>query len=157
MNKIVKVFFLSGLILLSNCGFKVLNKSQSSNFEISQITTSGDKRLGYKLKNKLSFNTTKNSENTLLIDLNLKKIKEIKEKNIKNEITKYQITLNVDVQFNILEKGNDLKFKKVVVGDYLVGDIYSTTINNEKKLITNLIDQISKNILAEISIKVNDF
>ena len=35
---------------LTNCGFKVVNQSDLNNFDIIEITTTGDKRIGYKKK-----------------------------------------------------------------------------------------------------------
>jgi len=43
-----------------------------------------------------------------------------------------------------------------VSGDYLVAKSYSTTLNNEKKLIENLVNEISEKILDEIIKKIND-
>ena len=42
------------------------------------------------------------------------------------------------------------------VGDYLVADNYSTTLNNEKKLITNLVENISEKIIKKISLQLDD-
>ena len=39
------------LIILSSCGFKVVNYSDLINFEIKEISTSGDERINYLLKN----------------------------------------------------------------------------------------------------------
>ena len=39
-------------------------------------------------------------------------------------------------------------------GDYLVGDNNSITISNEKKVVDNLLENISKKILDEINFKL---
>ena len=41
-------------------------------------------------------------------------------------------------------------------GDFIAADSYSTTINNEKKIVNDLIERLSENILDEIVIKLND-
>ena len=84
------------VLFLSSCGFKVVNQAETIDFSIAEITTSGDKRVGFQIKNKLVLN--KNS-NFIKINISLKanKNKIIKEKNIKNEITKYQIFIDVKV------------------------------------------------------------
>ena len=45
---------------------------------------------------------------------------------------------------------------KSVMGDFIAADSYSTTINNEKKIVNDLIERLSENILDEIVIKLND-
>ena len=157
MNQIItKSLLIFFFLLTSNCGFKVLDKSKINNFTIKEIQTSGNKRINYKIKNNLLVNSSKNNENILLINLKTKKIKNIKEKNIKNEITKYEISLNVDVEFNLINNDENYTLNISNTGSYLVVDSYSTTLNNEKKLIDDLIENISEKILKKISLKLND-
>ena len=42
------------------------------------------------------------------------------------------------------------------MGDYTAGDNYSTTINTEKKIVDDLVDNLSEEILDEIVIRLND-
>tara|TARA_X000000368_G_scaffold383440_1_gene341288 strand:- start:1248 stop:1724 length:477 start_codon:yes stop_codon:yes gene_type:complete len=148
------VFFL--LLLPLNCGFKVVDKSKLNKFSIKEISISGDKRINFKIKNNLIIDTGKKNEKLLLIDLNTRKIKTIKEKNIKNEITKYQISLNVEIKFNLIDSVKEYQSSLAVSGDYLVADSYSTTLTNEKRLIGYLIEDISEKILNNINSKLND-
>ena len=92
-------FFLAILTLMTNCGFKVLDKSKNNNFTIKEIRSSGEIRINHKIKNNILINSKENSENQMIISLNTKKIKTIKERNIKNEITKYQISLISNVEY----------------------------------------------------------
>ena len=157
-NRNIKFFLLLCLILSFNsCGFDIINKSEINNFSIKQINTDGNKRIGQKIKNNLLPFSKKNSANNLVIDITSKKNKTIKEKNIKNEITKYQINLDINVSFKSLEDSSINILKNFSVsGDYSVGKIHSTSINNEKKLIDNLIENLSKMILNEMTLKLND-
>ena len=68
------------VISLNSCGFNVINKSEINNFSVKQINTDGNKRIGQKIKNNLLPFSKKNSINNLVIDINSKKIKTIKEK-----------------------------------------------------------------------------
>ena len=83
-------------------------------------------------------------------------IKSIKEKNIENETTKYQITLNINVQYNFVGKNENFVFNLSSNGDYLVGNNHLETINNEKRLINNLTENISDKILDTIGFNIND-
>ena len=157
MKKIItKSFLFLFLFATVNCGFKVINESEKNKFSIQEIKTSGNKRINFKIKNNLLNYSKKNSRNILLIDLNTKKTKNIKEKNIKNEITKYEISLNINVEFNLINDDTNYKINLSNKGNYLVADSYSTTLNNEKKLTDDLIESISEKILKKISLKLND-
>ena len=155
-SKIKKIILIIILMTTSHCGFEVLKRTDSYNFEIKEISTSGDKRISYKIKNSLLSRATKNSENILIINLNTKKIKIIKEKNIKNQITKYKITLNNSLNITQLNKSKNHIMNFSVNGDYNVGESYSQTLSNENQLIDNLIKNISDKILNEIGTRLND-
>ena len=156
IKKFTKILIVSSFILLSHCGFKTIDTSQMNKFTIQEIKTTGDKRVGFKIKNNLVAGSEKNNKNILIINLDTKKTNSIKEKNIKNEITKYNITLEIIVKINFIGSDIEDRFNINISGDYLVGSNYSTTINNEKKIIDNLSENISENILKKISAKIND-
>ena len=74
----------------------------------------------------------KNSENLINLSINTKKYKYIKEKNIKNEITKYEISIVAILNYENIT--ND-KVKQITLskqGDYNVASKMSDNINNEK-------------------------
>ena len=157
MKQIIKKSFLFLFLFITvNCGYKVINETEKNNFSIQEITTSGDKRLNFKIKNNLLNYTEKNNQNSLLVDIITKKNKSIKEKNIKNEITKYEISLNTIVKFRLNNSDKDYEINVSNNGNYLVSESYSTTLNNEKKLIDDLIVGLSEKILKKISLKLND-
>ena len=145
------------LIMLSGCGFKVLNKSELSDFNIKEVTTYGNKRINYKIRNELLSYNKKDSANILTIELDSKKEKIVKEKNIKNQITKYQIIVKVNMSLNIINRGIKEKINLSTEGSYTVAENNSSTRNNEKKLIENLVSNISQKILDKIISRVNDY
>ena len=154
MKIIFKMFFI--FLFTTSCGFTIVEKDLRNKFEISEITTSGDSRINYKIKNKILF-TSSNLEKKL-IDMNLQtvKAKEIKEKNIRNEITKYQITITAKVLINRTGNNNVAEFNIIKSGDFNVSNQHSQTLNDEKKLINLLIDDLAKEILDEIFLRVDD-
>ena len=143
------------LILLTGCGFKIIDKRELLNFNIKEISTNGDKRINFELKNKLSDYNDTNSSKVIKIELDTKKTKSIKEKNISNEITKYQIKVIVNVKLIKTDITNNLEFTIEREGDYVVADKFSQTLNNEKKLIRNITEKISESIIGEIKNKLN--
>ena len=155
----LKKVIISSLIyfLLSNCGFKIVSQSNLNNFDIAEIITSGDKKINFRIKNKLVFNSKRNNSTLISLSLNTKKIKSIKEKNIKNEITKYklEITTLVEVKNITTKKINNFKVNEI--GEFNVADQYSQTLNNEKKVLNLLSDKIADRILDEINFRPDDF
>ena len=143
------------LILLTGCGFKIIDKRELLNFNIKEISTYGDKRINFELKNKLSDYNNTNSSKVIKIELDTKKTKSIKEKNISNEITKYQIKVVVNVKLIKTDNTNNLEFTIEREGDYVVADKFSQTLNNEKKLIRNISEEIYEDIIGEIINKLN--
>ncbi len=139
--------------LITNCGFKVVNQSELINFNIANVEISGDNRISYIIRNKLLPYSKNNEEKLLNLNINVKKDKIIKEKNIKNEITKFEISLVATVEYNL---NGARKFQISEAGDYLVSSQYSQTLNNEKKLIKTLSEVLAESMIEELIQKVND-
>ena len=141
------------LLVLSNCGFKLAQNTYD--FSIVDINTSGDKNISYLLKNKLNFGSREKS-NQLEIEIFSKKIKTIKEKNITNQITKYEVKIVSRINYKTLPNGDLNNFTISKFGDFSVTSEHLNTLNNEKKLIEVLINVIAEEILLNLSIKLND-
>ena len=154
-----KKFLFSILIILfltNNCGFKIIKKSEIYNYDINEIITSGDNRINFKIKNNLIFSSKKSEKKLVDIYLDTKKSKEVKEKNINNEITKYQITIASSIKVKELVNNNVISFTIVKSGDYSVASQYSQTLTNEKKLVDVLTDDVTEDILLQIALKLDD-
>ena len=143
--------------LVIGCGFKVINKSQLTNFNLVEINTSGENRINYKLKNKLLvFNQNKNDNKSYNINLKTDKIKKIKEKNINNVITKYEIKVSTKVVVKTLQEKEIVQFTSSETGSYETGKRHSQTILNEKKLISLITNDLADQIIDQLLIKLND-
>lgn len=155
MKNFLIPFFLV-LFFTTGCGYKVIDRSKFGNFGIAEMNTSGETRINYKIKNKLFFNTDKNNNNLIILDLESKKTKKIEEKNDKNEITKYRLFIRVDVSFKKITDTETSSFIVKKTGIYNVGNRYSQTLSNEKKLTEILTNDVVDEIFDELSIKLND-
>ena len=142
-------------IFITNCGFKVVDKSKLVDFKIVEVSTTGEKRINYRIKNKLLINFNDTSKKILQIDLDTKKSKDIKEKNIKNEITKYNLKIVTSIKVKKINSYKEESFTVIKAGSYKVSGQYSATLNNEKKLIKSLTDQIVDEIFDIIILKTN--
>ena len=86
------------LLFLSSCGFKSLIKENPINLNIENfITQKGDKKLGKIIKGEVMLYSSKEAKKNIDIILEINKQKQIREKNLKNRVTKYNLTLNVAV------------------------------------------------------------
>ena len=144
----VIVFFLN-----TGCGFKIANQSGLTNFKIENVLTSGDNRISYIIKNKLLPYYKSNGTKLITLDIDLSKNKFIKEKNINNETTKIEISINAVVQYRSDENG---EFRISKRGAYNVADQYSQTLTNEKKLIRILSEKIAEKIIEELIQRTDD-
>ena len=99
----------------------------------------------------------KKAKKSIKLEINLDKDKKIKEKNIQNEVTKYEIILLANVKFQVPEDNKIGDFVITQNGNYIVNDKYSITLENEKILIKNLVSNLSQKIIENLSIKLNDF
>ena len=86
------------LLFLSSCGFKSLVQENPINLNIKNfITQKGDKKLGKIIRSDVMLYSSKEAKKNIDIILEIDKQKQIREKNLKNRVTKYNLTLNVAV------------------------------------------------------------
>lgn len=145
------VFF---LLLLTSCGFEVVKNTYG--FNILEVNAEGDKKISYALKNRIKINNSDLNKNFIKINIDSEKVKLIKEKNIQNKITKYEIKIVSNVKYMILPENITKILTINKAANYNVADNKVETLNNEKKLIDNLIDEMADEILLKISLDFND-
>ena len=143
-NKICLIFL---SFLLLSCGFKVVNQFDLINFNIIEVATTGEKRINYKIKNKLLQTTNAEKQQKINLKIETKKEKKVKEKNLKNEVTKYEIKLTIFTNYRVIGKDIEKNFKIEKEGEYAVNSQHSQTLLNEKKLIDTLSDGITDEII----------
>ena len=144
------------LLIIPGCGFKIVNQSKLINYSISKIETSGDKKINYNIRNKILNIINEDKDKSYVLKLKTEKNKSVKEKNIGNEITKYklEIIVNVTIETPDLKKIDNFTVK--MIGDYESVKQYSQTLNNEKRLIKLLSDNLADKILEQLSLKLDD-
>ena len=99
MKTFLKLIIIINVVLfLSSCGFKSLVKENPINLNIENfITQKGDKKLGKIIRSEVMLYSSKKAKKNIDIILEINKQKKIREKNLKNRVTKYNLTLNVAV------------------------------------------------------------
>ena len=153
MIKILKLSVF--LLFFTGCGFEIVDRS-SVNFDIIEIKTEGDKKINYRIKNKLLANTDKNNLEKIMLELKTNKTKIVKERNTKNEITKYQVKITTNVKYNKITDNKFINFSLYKSGDFEVASQYSQTLTNEKKLTNSLVGELIDEIFDRLIFSIND-
>jgi|TARA_Y100000389_G_C17401610_1_gene485663 hypothetical protein len=154
MKNIILSFFL--ILIIPSCGFKIIEQDKLGNFYVDTLETFGEKRINHYLKNKLLFTSKKGVENQIKIKIISKKNKTIKEKNIRNEVTKYNISVFTEIEYEHIRKKSKKIFNITENGNFNVSNQNSETRNNERKLIDLLTENIAKKIIKELILQLDD-
>jgi len=141
-------------IFITSCGFKIVNNI--SNYRILEVNTSGDNKTNFVLKNKLLINSNNESKNLIKLDISTDKTKSIKEKNISNQVTKYEIKIDTKIKYSFVKRNLSNEFTNTKIGSYNVSTRHSETLDNERNLIKLLVEDLSQDILDKFSLELND-
>ena len=152
MKKIFILIFT--LIFLTNCGFQRVSNDRLNNFQVKDFFINGDTKIANRIKNNLMINIRKESPNLISLSLDIKKTKNISEKNSANQITKYSINLIADVVLinEVYDKINKVKISKEM--NYNVENTYTQSLKNEQQVILDLSSKITEEILRYIYLNI---
>ncbi len=154
--KIKTTVFVTIFILISSCGFKIIDQDFSQDYSIVEVNISGDPKISHLIRKKIKKDKTQKS-NSIKINITNEKLKGISEKNIQNEITKYELTIKTKIEALIINTNKTIKFSISRSGDYSVEDRNTTTLKNEKNLTKSLVNNITDQIYRDLQARVNDF
>tara|TARA_B100001559_G_scaffold319933_1_gene330589 strand:+ start:1166 stop:1642 length:477 start_codon:yes stop_codon:yes gene_type:complete len=158
MKKIKVIIFTLFYLISTGCGFKVIEQSKIKNYEILEIREEGDKKINFFIKNELyNLLDANDSSDQLAIDISTKKTKVIKEKNEKNQITKYNIEIISLVKLNFIDKGVTKTIKLKKDGFYNVDKNHTITRDSQKSTEKNLNDKLSEELSTKIFRIINEF
>ena len=152
--KINFLYIITTALFLFSCGYRIVDNK--INFKIDEIVSTGDKKISYNLKNKLSLISGAEENNLVKININTNKTKSIKERNVKNQITKHNVKIVSKVELVDLSNMKSKKYTFTKNGDFNVGSKHSDTLNNEKKLVDLLTMSISEQIIEALANYSND-
>jgi len=152
MKKILILLFT--LTFLTNCGFQRVSNDRLNNFQVKDFLISGDTKIANRIKNNLMINIRKESPNLISLSLNIKKTKNISEKNSANQITKYSINLIADVVLinEVYDKIDKVKISENM--NYNVENTYTQSLKNEQQVIQDLSSKITEEILRYIYLNI---
>jgi len=158
MNKKNYIIFLIITFLLIGCGYKAIDKSILKEFQLKEIEFSGDKKIGFLIKNNLTQNfISKKEGKPITLKIGSIKEKSIKEKNLKNQIIKYKISLVTTVEIYFVSDNKKEKFIISLNGSYNVDANHAGTINNQNIMENHLAQKTSQQIRSKLILLINDY
>jgi hypothetical protein len=136
---------------LSSCGYHSLLNENSKKFGIKSFNIEGNKRLGQILKNNLI--SSKNKSNNLILDINARKNRSIVHKDSAGKITEYNLKISFDLAaIESVSRRKVLSKIFTLNGNYKASNLYTDTLNREKKIINELTEIIATQILTDLSL-----
>ena len=141
-------------LLLSSCGFKPMHQKNNNLIYFNKIVISGDKRIGYSLKNNISLISDENSKNNYNAEIKLTKQRKIRIKEISGKVTRYNINLSALLRLTNNKNRKEIQKTFNRNADYDVATIHSNTINNENNATKNLTQQISTDVINFINLSM---
>ena len=151
-NKLSLILILFFSIFVFSCWYKKIIEKNDGTVAINEVKINGDKRVGYIIKNDIFLSTASGSENLININLNIKKFKEVKNKNVSGKIEKYSIRLDANVEVTNVQRKSIFTRAFSTSTDYEVMSNHSDTISNEKNAVEISANQISEDIVRFINI-----
>ncbi len=156
MDKIKNTFIISIMLLLINsCSYQNMNSKYQKKFYIQEFDITGDTRTSFLIQKKIQRFSNKDGGNRIKLLVELNKNKTIEEKNIKNKVTKYNLTLIANVKIMDLNSTREIKRTFTATRIYNVEDNHSATINNLKEANNSLINIIVEEVLDQLRIYFN--
>lgn len=150
--KIILLFTL--ILFLSSCGFKPINNMNSQLIHIQNLNISGEQKVSYLLKNNILLISNSESKNKYNVDLTIDKQKNSKIKNKSGKITRYNLSLSVNLKLTNIEDEKLIQKTFLKSVDYEVAEIHSNTIRNENNAIKSATQQISDDIINLINLSL---
>ena len=139
------------LSFLSSCGYQSLLNENSKKFGIKSFNIEGNKRLAQILKNNLV--SSRNTSNNLILDINARKNKSIAHKDSSGKTIEYNLKISFDLTATESVSRREVLSKTFTLdNNYKASDLYSDTLNREKKIINTLTESIASQILADLSL-----
>lgn len=147
-KKINLIFLFIMTILLMSCGFKNINLENNKNILIKKINIKGEKKIGNLIKNEVNLVSSSKGKIAINLNIDVKKIKKIKDKNSAGKTIKY--TVGIESIIQITDSNSSVTVNKTFTTnqDYSVATSHAQTRINEKNAIKNLISINSDAIIS---------
>jgi hypothetical protein len=142
-------------ILITSCGFERATQDNRLIY-FKNIDVSGKDYMSYQLKNNMLLFSKENESFIYDVEVDLKSSKFTKIKDKTGKITRYGVNITADVTLINTDDKEKYKASFSKDGDYDIDKNHSQTLQNEKTVKSNLIDQISEDIRNYINLYLSN-
>ena len=109
--KIIKIILISTIVMISSCGYKIINNVDGANFNIVQTTYNGDTKINKKLNSNFKrFFDNEKATRFLKVIINSQSIKKVTSKDSSGNDTGFSLEIVVNLEFyeneELLDKFN---------------------------------------------------
>ena len=109
--KIIKIILISTIVMISSCGYKIINNVDGANFNIVQTTYNGDTKINKKLNSNFKrFFDNEKATRFLKVIINSQSIKKVTSKDSSGNDTGFSLEIVVNLEFyenkQLLDKFN---------------------------------------------------
>jgi len=153
-NNIKIIFILAVSLIVSSCGFKQINQKSNNIIYIQNFNTTGEARIAYTLKNDILLMSNNNSKNKYDAEITLQKKKKYKIKDQTGKITRYNLSVQVNLKLTNLDNERIIQKTFEKNSDYDVAAIHSDTIKNETNATKNTTQMLSSDIVNFITLSM---
>jgi hypothetical protein len=153
-NNIKIIFILAVSLIVSSCGFKQINQKSNNIIYIQNFNATGEARIAYTLKNDILLMSNNNSKNKYDAEITLQKKKKYKIKDQTGKITRYNLSVQVNLKLTNLDNERIIQKTFEKNSDYDVAAIHSDTIKNETNATKNTTQMLSSDIVNFITLSM---
>jgi len=153
-NNIKIIFILAVSLIVSSCGFEQINQKSNNIIYIQNFNAVGEARIAYTLKNDILLMSNNNSKNKYDAEITLQKKKKYKIKDQTGKITRYNLSVQVNLKLTNLDNERIIQKTFEKNSDYDVAAIHSDTIKNETNATKNTTQMLSSDIVNFITLSM---
>jgi|TARA_B110000211_G_scaffold223073_1_gene272522 hypothetical protein len=153
-NNIKIIFILAVSLIVSSCGFEQINQKSNNIIYIQNFNAAGEARIAYTLKNDILLMSNNNSKNKYDAEITLQKKKKYKIKDQTGKITRYNLSVQVNLKLTNLDNERIIQKTFEKNSDYDVAAIHSDTIKNETNATKNTTQMLSSDIVNFITLSM---
>ena len=152
----LSIVLIISLFSLNHCGFKVVKYGEDKNYNVINFEDVGNNNINYTIQRNLV--RTHNNQNLYDLNISIESVlnKNIKEKDISNKVTKYELIVVSKVKILVINKNKEYEFSIYDKGELKASNKINKLKYDENIILLRLANNISNQIDRKIASLLND-